>query len=263
MKTNGWDTWGDLYERDWAPIMDWMVRHAGVASGMAVLDLACGTGQPALPVARRVGPKGRVVATDVDPAMRAATERRAGEAGLANVEVREMNMHELHFPDASFDAVTMGFALMFSPEPVKIAAEIRRVLKPGGRFALCVWDEPRKNPFFTTAFSAVAQVLEAPPPPPSAPGPFRLARPGELESVLRTAGLTDVTVEAVPFTMESASVDDHWQMFYDMALKSKVDALPPDGVERLRQVFAAELEPYVVDGRVRIGLSALGATGAA
>src|SRR5262249_43939507 len=99
--TNGWDKWGDFYEREWDPVMSWMSRAAELAAGMSVLDLACGTGQPAIPAARAVGSRGRVVATDVDPNMLAATERRAREAGLENIDVREGNMHALDFPDSS------------------------------------------------------------------------------------------------------------------------------------------------------------------
>jgi SAM-dependent methyltransferase len=258
---NGWDKWGDLYAEQWSPIMEWMCRAAGLAPGMRVLDLACGTGQPALPAAKKVRPGGMVVATDVDPTMLRATERRAREMALDNVEVREMNMHAIGFPDASFDAVTVGFALMFSPEPEKVASEIRRVLKPGGRFALCVWDVPAKTPFLTTVFGALAEVAPSPPPPPEAPGPFRLSQPGALESVLNAAAFRDVTIEPVPFTAESASVEDHFQMFYDMVLKSKVDALSDADRARLRERFASALSPYLVDGRVRISLTPLAASG--
>jgi len=134
------------------------------------------------------------------------------------------------------------------------------VLKPGGRFALCVWDEPAKNPFFTTVFSALAQA-GAPAPPPNAPGPFALSRPGTLADILARAGFTDARVEPVSMTPESASIADHWQMFYDMALKSKIDALAPADRKRARDLFEKALEPYVVDGRVRALATPLTATG--
>lgn len=257
MATNGWDVWGDWYEASFAPIMEWMCRAARLEPGKRVLDLACGTGQPALRVARLVRPGGRVVATDKDETMLAATSRRAKEAGLQNVEVLSMDMHELRFPDASFDAVTTGFALMFSPDPVKLAAEIRRVLVPGGRIAVAVWDALEKNPFFSTVFGAAAKVD----PNASMPNPFRLAPPGALESVLKTAGFSEVTVEPVTFTIESASLDEHWRMLVDMALRSKLEALSQEDVARFRRHFDEALAPFVIDGRVRLGVATLGGAG--
>jgi SAM-dependent methyltransferase len=261
MHENGWDKWGDIYEKNWVSVMDRICRAAAIAPGMRVLDLACGTGQPALPAARLVGPKGTVVASDVDRAMVEATRRRAREAGLGNVDVLEMNMHDVRFPDASFDAVTLGFALMFSPEPTKVTSEIRRVLKPGARVAVAVWGAPEKNAFCTTMFSSIAEVTHAPPPPPDAPGPSRFSGPGEIDEVLRNAGFTDVTVEPVPFVVESASPGDHFQMFYDVALKSKIDALSPADGAQLRTLFASKLEPFVANGRVRVSATALVASG--
>ena len=256
MYTNGWDKWGDTYEVQFAPIMNWLCDAVGAAPGKTVLDIACGTGQPALPLARRGA---QVIATDADDNMLSATRRRASEAGLTNIDVRSMNMHELHFDDASFDGVTLGFVLMFSPEPVKVMREVRRVLKPGGRVAVAVWDTPDKNPFFTTAFGAVGSVLQQPPPPPDAPGPFRLSPPGALSAVLRDAGFADVEVTPRPIVSTSASPAAHWEMMFDMALKSRV---PPHEVERVREALLAAIAPYTDDtGAVKLPMTPLAATG--
>src|SRR5204862_7901916 len=140
--------------------------------------------------------------------MLAACERRARAASLNNVECRELDMHDLRgIADASIDAVTCGFALMFSADPVKVLREMRRVLKPGARLALCVWDEPAKNPYFTTMFGAMGAITGAPPPPADAPGPFKLAPPGELARVLGEAGFREIAIEPVPSTFEFESLE--------------------------------------------------------
>jgi len=164
-----------------------------------------------------VRPGGRVVATDLSPDMVAVTARKAQKLGLDNLEAREMDMQALAFPDASFDGATCRFGLMFCPDPVKAVSEIRRVLKPGARFATAVWDVPAKNPFFTSITGVLGEFVALPPPDPAAPGVFRLAPPGELERVLTAGGFSNITVEARPITLTYVSLDEYWQIQTELA----------------------------------------------
>lgn len=262
----GWEKWADWTLRQQQAVVDWLLRSAGVAPGMTVLDVASGVGQPALQMATRVVPGGKIIATDVAADMLAACERGARALAITNIELRELDMHDLRgIADASIDAVTCSFALMFSPDPVKVAREVRRVLKPGARFAACVWDEPAKNPYFTTMFGAMASVVPMPPPPLDAPGPFKLAAPGELARVLGEAGFREIAVESVPSFFEFDSVDQHWEISCDLAspLKRAVTTLPAPEVTRLKEAFGNALEPYVEAGRVRILTTPLCASGSA
>jgi SAM-dependent methyltransferase len=255
----GWEKWDAVYRVHWRPVMDRLCLGAGIATGMTVLDIATGTGQPAIPISERVRPAGRVIGIDSDQDMLAACRRLARNAGADNLELREMDMHALAFGDGTFDAVTCGFALQFARDPVRVLREIRRVLRPGGRFAISVWDEPVRNPLFTTAFEALVSVLPQPPPDPKAPGPFRLAAKGELQSVLRAAGFGDFTVEAVMFTPQSASVETHWEMMSEMApvLVHALAEQPPEVVAAVKEALLAKLASFVVDGKVRLPASAL------
>jgi SAM-dependent methyltransferase len=158
-----------------------------------------------------------------------------------------MDAQALAFSDASFDAATCRFGLMFCPEPVRAASEVCRVLKPGARFALAVWDVPDKNPFFTSISSVLAQFVPMPPPDPTAPGVFRLAPPGELERVLRAAGFFDIAIEPRPMRLTYDSLEDYWRIQTDLAapLRAALASMTPDRVEDLkRQVFAA-LGPHM------------------
>jgi SAM-dependent methyltransferase len=260
----GWEKWDGVYRTQWRPVIDQLCRAARLASGMTVLDIATGTGQPAIPASERVRPGGRVIGIDTDTEMLAACRRLARHAGADNLELREMDMHALGFGDGMFDAVTFGFALQFARDPVRVLTEVRRVLRPGGWFALAVWDEAPKNPLFTTAFEALASVVPQPPPDPKAPGPFRLAAKGELPSVLRAAGFTDFQVEAVPFTLESASPDTHWEMMSEMApvLVNALAEQPAEVVAKVKDALLAKLSPFVVDGKPRLPVSALIASAA-
>jgi len=256
----GWDKWHDWNARAMAPVTSWMCTAAGAAPGARILDLACGTGLPALALAERVGSGGSVIATDVAADMLAACSRRAHAAGVA-LDLREMDMHAPAFDDASFDAVTLAFALMFSPDPAKVTTAMRRVLRPGGRAAVAVWDEPARNPFFTTIFGPILYATNAPPPSPTAPGPFRLSPPGELARVLTAGGLVDVVVERVAIVFAFDSVDHHWECCCDMAapLKNATLSLPAPEVAALRGAVADAIAGHVdaASGRVSFTQSVL------
>jgi SAM-dependent methyltransferase len=250
---SGWERHEDWFERNIGDLARWLCDAAGLRPGHRVLDVACGSGQPSATAAARVRPGGHVVATDLSPEMIAVTRRKAQRLGLDNLEAREMDAQALVFPDASFDAATCRFGLMLCPDPVRAASEVRRVLRPGGRFALAVWDLPEKNPFFTSLAGVLAQFVPAPPPDPNAPGVFRLAPPGELERVLREAGFSDVTVESRPTTVTYASLEEYWQVQTDIAapLRAAIAKLDPDELAQLKAKAFEAAAPYVVGASVR------------
>ena len=95
------------------PVNDRLIELADIDAGYTVVDVATGIGDPALSVARRVGPAGRVIATDQSAAMLAIAERRARERGLTNIEFRQLDANAYDFPDATIDAVVCRWGLMF------------------------------------------------------------------------------------------------------------------------------------------------------
>jgi SAM-dependent methyltransferase len=259
-----WDKWFEWNERNVGGAMArWCCDALQLAPGMRALDIACGTGSPSLQEAARVRPGGRVLATDLAPEMFAVAERRAREAGLDNLEFRAMDAEALDLPDASFDAVSFLFALMFCPHPERAVAEIHRVLRPGGRFALTVWDAPEKNSFFTAIGKPVVEFLHAPPPDPKAPGGFRFAPPGELDVVLRAGGFSDYTVASRTVPVECESVDRYFEMTSEMAasLRAKLASMPAVDRDRLKAMVAESARPFVVDGVVRLSMTPLCVTG--
>lgn len=242
----GWERWGDWFDRNSGNLAGWLCDAAGMKPGDTVLDLACGSGQPSATAAQRVRPGGRVVATDLSPGMVAVTARKAHTLGLDNLEAREMDMQALAFPDATFDAATCRFGMMFCPDPVKAASEIRRVLKPGARFATAVWDLPAKNPFFTATTGVLGEFVPLPPPDPAAPGVFRLAPPGELQRVLEAGGFSGIAVESRPMTLTYASREEYWQIQTDLAapLRAAIASLSAEKVEQLKARVFETLARY-------------------
>ena len=250
----GWDRWFEWYERNFHPSIAWCCDAAGVGPGATILDLGCGTGQPALPLARRVQPGGRVVATDLAPEMLDVARRRAERAGLKNIEFRDMDAEYLDFQDQTFDAVTFAYGLMFCPDAGRVVAEIHSVLKPHGRFVAVVWDDRAKSPFVTTAGQAVAQFFPAQPPDPNVPGVFRFAKPGTFDDLLRTAGFVDVSVESRPMTLECASPAEYWAMFTDHAagIKAKLAQLSEVDFATLTAKVESAADRYPDGDKIRL-----------
>jgi SAM-dependent methyltransferase len=221
----GWAAWLAWTEREFAPVTDWFVERAGWAPGTRVLDVACGAGYPALAAAAVVGPGGTVVASDISPDMIAVTSAAAAAAGLENIECRTMDAEQLTIDDASVDAVTNAYGLMFCPDPGRAIREAYRVLKAGGRITIVTWDELSKSPFFNVIFPVGAKHLSLTPPAPGVPGPFRFSVPGEMEALLQDAGFVDVRVESRPMSLAFASVAEYCQIFMDVAWKARIAAL--------------------------------------
>ena len=259
----GWERWTDWLENSARDLTDWLGDRAGAQPGSRLLDLACGGGEPAATLAARVAPGGDVVAADISPEMVGVTRRRAERLGRTNLTAQVADLQSLPFDDASFDAVTCRFGLMFCPEPELAAREIRRVLRPGGRLAAAVWDLPAKNPFFIVLAEVLGRHMELPPPDPKAPGIFRLAPPGEFEGILRGAGLEDVLVESRPMIWAYDSPEEYWKIQIDLAapLRAAIRTLPAESVDRLREDVLESLHPFTENGQVRLTATALCGTG--
>lgn len=191
----GWREWWPKLEEGVGSVAERLIELAEVAPGDRVLDIATGIGEPAVTAARKVGPEGRVVATDIAPGMLEIGRQRAGELGLDNVEFRETDAEELVLADERFDAVLSRFGLMFFPDLPGALERIRNVLEPGGRLAAAVWGLPERAPLVAIPLQVVARELELPPPAPGTPGPLALADADALEAQVRASGFSDVRIE--------------------------------------------------------------------
>lgn len=262
IRQSGWERWHDWHAGIMEPVTTWICDAIGARPGMTVLDAACGTGLPSLAIAERLRPGGTLIATDVSPIMVEAAQRKAQEAGLGNMEVRQASLASLDFADASFDAVTCKDGIMYVPDPVDGVRELRRVLKPGGRYAITVWDEAARCAFFRTMFGVVSRFV-GPPPDPRGPGPLRLSAPGALEGVLREAGFTGVTIETREVVFAFDSLAMHWEIIREMAapVAAAEAKLEPSELAKLKDALADALAPFTRDGRVRLPNVAICATG--
>jgi enediyne biosynthesis protein CalE5 len=195
-----------------------MLALAGISNGDSVLDIASGTGEPAIPAAQIVGDNGSVIGIDLVDEMLAIAREKANIQGLTNINFQTVDGKGLHFDAAQFDAVTCRWGLMFMPEPQAILQQIHHVLKDDGRVVVSCWAEPERNPFFTHAMSILKNHMEVPQPPAGAPGVFAFANRERLESTLRDSGFHHIEIEDLAFNMiEVNSGEEYWQMMTELA----------------------------------------------
>jgi SAM-dependent methyltransferase len=194
-----WHRWGPKLEEWLGEATEQMLDAAGVTTGTRVLDVAAGAGGQTLAAARRTGPTGSVVATDISPTILTYAAKVAAEAGLTNITTVEADGEALDsLPAESFDAVISRVGLIYFPDRERALAGMRRALRPGGRMAAVVYSTPERNEFFSIPVSIIRTAAQLPPPDPGQPGPFSLGGPGVLEAALTRAGFSDVSVDAVP-----------------------------------------------------------------
>lgn len=191
----GWKEWSAFNDRASRHISERLVELAGVQPGSRVLDIAAGNGEPALTAARRAGPEGRVVATDISAQMLAFGRERAAEAGLENVEFVQSDAAGLDFPQACFDAAVSRWGIIFEPDAEAAAGRIRRFLRPGARIAVSSWGGPDQVPFLAIPMRATMARLGVHPAPPGTPGPLSRPTPDALAGLLEGGGFSDVAVE--------------------------------------------------------------------
>ncbi len=191
-----WSKWHPKIVAASAEAKEAIVRAAQVEPGIRVLDIASGTGEPALTLAELVSPEGHVTATDLSAGMIALAKGNAEKAGLTNMTFLQADAHELPFSDRSFERVTCRFGVMFFADVPQALGEIYRVLKPGGRVAFTAWGALEQNPYLSTTLTPfLKRGVEVPPPLPGAPQPFRFAEAGTLKAELRRAGFREVQEE--------------------------------------------------------------------
>ena len=256
------------------PVTERMLAAAAIGAGMRVLDIATGTGEPALAAAEQVGPRGYVLGTDFVEAMLAAARTQAARRGLAHVELRRVDGAELEARPRSFDAVLIRFGIMFMADPAACLHRARGALRPGGRIAVASWAAPAANPWLAVVASAIARHAGAGAGGVGAPlageraggpGPFAFAEPERLRGALAAAGFADAVVEEIPLVPagELADARAHAAFVFDLfpALGRLHAGLDPSARSRVDGEIARETERHRRGGRVALGGLALLAHG--
>lgn len=242
-----WETHSETIRGMFAPITDALVQEAHIERGHAVLDVATGPGEPALTVARIVGPAGNVVGVDPVAEMIAAATRAADGLQLNNTRFHTASAQSLPFSDATFDAVVSRFGIMFFPAPLQAVREMLRVTKAGRTLAFAVWGFADRNPFHCVLSQVVDRYVAPETLPPDAPEAFRFASPGKLLKVLKEAGAAHASERLFQFTITVAlSVEDYWALRLQMSdkLRTKLTRLAQDTQSAIQHDVIQALQPY-------------------
>jgi SAM-dependent methyltransferase len=225
-----WRRWNPILDRWYGETTRQMLDLARVRQGQRVLDIAAGAGEPAVSAAKRVGPDGYVLATDISEGIVELARQVAEECGLSQIETRVMDGEKLDLADGSFDAVLCRLGLMYMPHPVAALREWRRVLRAGGRVAVVVFSTPDRNAWGALPASIIRQRAQLPPPVPGQPGPFSLGAPGVLESIFRDAGFSDPEIRTVPVPHRMARAAEYVQVAREAfgGFNAMMAQLPPE-----------------------------------
>jgi SAM-dependent methyltransferase len=234
-----WDRISQLYRREvdprFAPVVENVIRRADLKPGQHVLDLGTGTGAVAIAAAPLVGPDGRVTAVDISPEMLTLARRRMLELGLKQVELREGRAEAIPAVDGVFDVVLASLSLMYAIDRGAAAREIRRVLRPGGRFVAAVWAGPDQCDI--VLFQQIAGRF-APPPPVPGVGPGALADPTGFVAQLSDAGISaHVDIEELGFDFND------FELAWEVLAGVTIAGLAPERREEARAAVQAVMWP--------------------
>lgn len=245
------------------PVTDALVEYARPAPGMQVLDLASGTGEPAISLASRVGAHGHVTALDLSAGLLEIAAQRAQARGLKNFTTQQADAHGLPFPDNSFDLATSRFGVMFFRDPVLVFQELRRVLRTGARACFLAWG-PFDQPYWQSMMGVVHRHVGGPLLQPDGPDPFRFAAPGSLSAVFRSAGFNAVEEETktLPWTWPGP-VEEVWEQAQAVAVpfRPMLERVPAEKWPEIHAEVHAAVRQYSDGEKVAFGASVVLASG--
>lgn len=222
-----------------------------------VLDVATGSGHVALELAGRL-PRGRVTGVDFSAGMLAQARKKAAARGVKNVEFAEMDMQDLRFADASFDAATCAFGIFFVEDMESALAHIASKVKPGGTVALCNFQKDYFFPLRKLLTDRLA-AYGVPLPPQIWE---RIANEAGCRELFAQAGLRDVRVEAKNMGYFLADEYEWWNVVWNAGFRRMLSQLPPADLPRFRQEHLQEVAALKTHDGLWLDIGVLFTTGA-
>lgn len=262
----GWSRRADAIQEFGMRVSVWMVEQLDLQPGQRVLDLACGPGDTGFLAAELVKPGGALIASDASDAMLGVARGRARDLGVTNVEFKRLELEWIDLPTASVDAALCRWGLMLVSDPAAALQEARRVLRPGGKLALAVWDAPERNPWASIPTRALLELGHAEPPDPDAPNMFALADRNRLRELIEDAGFVEVLLDTVELRRDAASVQAFIEETLDLSrgFADVRERVTQDQWTEVSQRIASLSEPFTAeDGSLRLPASSLVAAASA
>jgi SAM-dependent methyltransferase len=238
-----------------APVDEPLIKALRLDAPYRIADIGCGGGGTTIEILRQA-PAGSVVCGfDISPAL-IDTARARARSDERDIAFAVVDVATAPAPEKSYDRLVSRFGVMFYDDPPAAFGNLVRWLAPGGRFAFAVWGPQAENPWMTSMREVVAEIINAPPPDPEAPGPFRYAVADKLITLLNQAGFGDLdardwrgalaiggglpAAEAANFALASSSVGE------------LLDEAGAEALDEARRSLTARFSHHQKDGVVRM-----------
>ncbi len=229
-----------------------LLQYARPLPGMRVLDLASGTGEPAISVATAVGPEGHVSALDLSADLLEIAAKRAEHRGLRNISFHQGDAHQLPFPEENFDLATCRFGVMFLSDVVAALGELRRVLRPGARACFAAWG-PFEQPYWQSTFGILLRHVGGPALAPGAQDPFRFEHPECLSAALTKAGFreAEASIRKIPWNWPG-DVEELWEYARSVSapFRPLLERVPENEWPAINADVHAALRKHAAEGGV-------------
>lgn len=238
------------------PLTDELLTRAAPCPNEKVLDVGCGSGATAVPLARAVAPKGQVIGIDIsEPMLEAARERCQG-IGQVRFENTDAQIHS--FPNSMYDLLVSRFGVMFFSDPYAAFKNLARALRPNGRLHFVCWAPLDRNPWFTIPLAVAKRHLGAPEPtPPRTPGPLAFSEPEYVEDILGHAGFRNIGIDPFETPITSRETPEQQaELYLKLGPAARLIAeREPDSetLQALTVELAAELHQHQTSEGVSLG----------
>ncbi len=238
-----WAAHADHFERSLAGYHQRFFDVAAIANSDRVLDVGCGTGQTTRDAARAAS-AGSVLGVDLSSAMLEVARQRAAAEGLTNARFEQLDAQIHSFEPARFDVAIGHTSAMFFGDRVAALANVGQALRRGGRLVLLTWQALAANEWIREFSTALADGRDLPTPPPEAPGPFTLADPDVIRSVLTAADFRDITLDGTTAPMWFGhDADDAYQLLSGL-MGWMLEGLDDTGRTRALDALQATIEGH-------------------
>jgi len=234
------------------PWAELLLDELGPRVGQTALDIACGPGTVTRRVAQRVGSTGRVTGCDLSPAMLELARAKGSPGTSAPIEYVECAAEALAIPDNTVDLATCQQGLQFFPNRPAAVAEMRRVLRPGGRIGVAVWSDIEDCPPFAALATALGDVFGRETVDTYRSGPWGFDDPVLLLNLFEDGGFTNVRVQTreLPVIFEGGPT----QLMLTLraaAVATKVSELDGSELSKLVSAIEEATRPITSDGAIR------------
>ena len=252
---NKWADNIDVVEGMIMSLHDMLIEQIAATESESVLDIGCGGGITSIKLAEQVGPAGSVLGVDVSEPILAVANSRA--KGISNLDFQHSDAATAELGEDRFDIITSRFGVMFFDDPVIAFANLHTALKPSGRMVFICWRSLEDNPWMSEPAKAAFEILPPPAdaekPDPKAPGPFSLADPDHLQSILSSAGFNNIELQAMDKAISMGNLDD--TIAFLMKMGPAAEVLKEANEEQKQTVGKAMKEimsKYISDKDVKV-----------